>query len=154
MLRIRLGHVIAASRGHGEVFSGVPIIYEVMGAPAPPKVVIGHVDRKWKVMRGFGDPGSQWIGEFESPAAALSAIATELGAEPDVPDIQPHDGVARQDGDGAWRVCEVDHNGAEVLLEGPFASKSKALERLQTLVPVEHGDQWVVDAFGVAHTLN
>jgi hypothetical protein len=130
-------------------------MYEVMGLATPQKVVVGYVDHKWRYMHGFGDSGSQWIGEFETPRAALSAVAAALGAEADdVPTIQPHDGVARQDDDGAWRVYEVDHEGVEILREGPFASKDGALERLKVLVPIEQGDQWVVDAFGVAYTLN
>lgn len=130
-------------------------MYEVSGLSSP-RTIIGRVDHSWKILRGSGEPGAQWVGDYQSPADALVALAKELGAEADVPilNAQPHDGIAQQDSDGRWNVYELDEFGVSVHKAGPLSSRSEAIDELKRIVPVESGDQFVVDAQGVVQVLN
>jgi hypothetical protein len=58
--------------------SDTPVAYDVGGLPSNLAVEIAEIDGRWQlVVRRDGITGD-WQGDFESPDAALAAIAAEL----------------------------------------------------------------------------
>jgi hypothetical protein len=155
-VQIQIGSVKAATSTYRREFlSGVPFMYTVDGLPAGQSASIALFGRTWKILRIVdGIPGT-WSGAFTTPQAAIAGLALEINGElPSALSLpQPHDGIAKQHEDGGWSVYQVDFNGEFRLLEGPY-DKEEAIARLRALVPVAEGDQWVIDVWGVAHTLN
>jgi len=154
-VQIQIGRVKMATSTYREFLSGVPGMYDVDGMPVGQRALIAVFGRSWRILRIVDDVPGTWVGNFDSPQAAVAALARELNGSPpsSASEPQPHDGIAKQDEDGRWSVYQVEFNQSLKLLEGPY-DKEEAITRLQALVPVSDGDQWVIDVWGVAYTLN
>lgn len=152
---IRIGRVKAATATYREFLDGVPSMYTVDGLPAGQRASIAQFGKSWKILRIVDDIPGTWTGNYSTPQEAETALSIEvIGSAPDViRGPQPGDGIARQNENGQWRVYHIEFDGALHMLGGPYG-KQAAIEHLRTLVPVEKGDQWVIDVWGVAHTLN
>jgi len=153
---IQIGDVKMTASTYKEVLSGIPSMYEVHGLPVGQRALIALFGRTWRFLRIAGDVPDTWAGSYDSPRAALAALAHDVNAEPFTSDptmLQPHDGVAKQDEAGRWSVYRVEPDRRLRFLDGPF-EKQEAIGRLRELVPISEGDQWAVDVWGVAHTLN
>lgn len=154
-MQIQIGRVKMATATYREFLSGVPSMYAVAGLPAGERAAIALFGHTWKILRIVDDVPGTWTGDFATPHEAAAALSIEIeGKAPAAPSgPQPHDGIAKQFEDGRWRVYQVEFTGELRLLEGPY-DKQEAITRLQALVPVAEGDQWVIDVWGVRHALN
>lgn len=152
---IRIGQAKMARANYREFLSDVPSMYAVDGLPPGQRASIAQFGTSWKVLRIVDDVPSTWTGNYSTPQEAAAALSFDISGVPpdDTRGPQPHDGIAKQGEDGFWNVYQMTFEGTLQLLAGPF-DKSDAIRKLQKLVPVEVGDQWVVDAWGVGHTLN
>jgi hypothetical protein len=153
--RLRIGDVKATDSTYRGFLSGVPFMYTVDGMPVGERAVIALFGRSWKILRVVGDDPGTWNGDFQTPQDAVAGLATQVCAPPSGAEAgpQPYDGIARQDEDGRWTVYQVEPDGGARKLEGPY-ERDEAIARLRSLVPVDVGDQWVIDVWGVSHTLN
>lgn len=154
-MQIQIGDVKGTDSTYREFLSGVPLMYTIEGMPTGERALIALFGNTWKILRIVDDVPGIWFGDFQTPQAAVAGLASELHAQISTVTSgpQPHDGIAKQGEDGRWAVYHVDFDGQLRYLEGPY-EKDEAIARLQVLVPVETGDQWVIDAWGVARTLN
>lgn len=154
-MELRIGDVKATDSTYRGFLSGVPFMYTIDGMPAGERAVIALFGSSWKILRVVGDEPGTWFGDFHTPQAAGVGLAAEVKASFATGDggIQSHDGVAKQGDDGRWTVYQVDLDGQLRRLEGPY-EKDEAIIRLRALVPIDVGDQWVIDIWGVARTLN
>ena len=154
-MQIKIGSVKGADSTYREFLSGVPFMYTIDGMPIGERALIALFGRTWKILRVVDDIPGTWFGDFPTPQAAVEGLARELHAQiaTAAGGPQAHDGIAKQGEDGRWAVYQVDFDGHLRHLEGPY-ERDEAIARLQVLVPVDTGDQWVIDAWGVARTLN
>jgi hypothetical protein len=152
---IRIGHAKMARANYREFLSDVPSMYAVDGLPSGEHASIAQFGTTWKILRIVDDVPSTWTGNYSTPQEAAAALSIAVSGVPpeDSRGPQPHDGIARQGEDGLWNVYQMTFGGTLQLLAGPF-DKRDAIRTLQDLVPVEVGDRWVIDAWGVGHTLN
>ena len=152
---IRIGQAKMARANYREFLSDVPHMYAVDGLPPGQRASIAQFGTSWKILLIIDDVPGTWTGNYSTPQEAAAALAISVsGAPPDeTRGPQPHDGISKQSEDGFWNVYQMTFERTLQLLAGPF-DKSDAIRKLQELVPVEVGDQWVVDVWGVGYTLN
>jgi len=126
-------------------------MYSIEGMPAGERAQVAVFGRSWKILRIIDDVPGTWFGDYTTPQAAAAALAAMMHADflsrPDGP--QPHDGIVRQEQDGRWYLFRVELDGTPTRLEGPY-DKEEAIGRLRVVVPVDIGDQWVIDYWGIA----
>ena len=154
-MQIQIGNVKGTDSTYREFLSGVPFMYSIDGMPTGERALIALFGRTWKILRIVEDVPGTWFGDFPTPQAAVAGLASEIHAQISTVARGPqaHDGIAKQGEDGRWTVYQVDFDGQLLHLDGPY-EKDEAIARLQALVPLEVGDHWAIDVWGVARTLN
>jgi hypothetical protein len=82
-LGLTLQPILFVSDGQVPVFQpeapGVHVIqYEVVGLPPKRSALISKRDGRWQILRVQDNVPDAWRGSYESPQAALAALAAEM----------------------------------------------------------------------------